>query len=88
MNRLESIKSSIQAELDILYTNVERRLGEHFCEVVGAGYARTSYLVQSMTGNYESISGLNKDLLNQMIYKPWTSDGKIGQTGSGNRRIN
>lgn len=76
VNRLESIKSSIQAELDILYTNVERRLGEHFCEVVGAGYARTSYLVQSMTGNYESISGLNKDLLNQMIYKPWTSDGK------------
>lgn len=76
VNRLESIKSSIQAELDILYTNVERRLGEHFCEVVGAGYARTSYLVQSMTGNYESVFGLNKDLLNQVIYKPWTSDGK------------
>ncbi|AYV92563.1 Phage head morphogenesis protein [Fusobacterium necrophorum subsp. funduliforme] len=76
VNRLESIKSSIQAELDILYTNVERGLGEHFCEVVGAGYARTNYLVQSMIGNYESISGLNKDLLNQMIYKPWTSDGK------------
>jgi len=76
VNRLESIKSSIQAELDILYTNVERGLGEHFCEVVGAGYARTNYLVQSMTGNYESISGLNKDLLNQMIYKPWTIDGK------------
>ncbi|KYM65508.1 hypothetical protein A2U16_03145 [Fusobacterium necrophorum subsp. funduliforme] len=76
VNRLESIKSSIQAELDILYTNVERGLGEHFCEVVGAGYARTSYLVQSMTANYESISALNKDLLNQMIYKPWTSDGK------------
>lgn len=76
VNRLESIKSSIQAELDILYTNVERGLGEHFCEVVGAGYARTSYLVQSMTANYESVFGLNKDLLNQVIYKPWTSDGK------------
>lgn len=76
VNRLESIKSSIQAELDVLYTNVERGLGEHFCEVVGAGYARTSYLVQSMTGNYESISGLNTDLLNHLIYKPWTSDGK------------
>lgn len=76
VNRLESIKSSIQAELDILYTNVERGLGEHFCEVVGAGYARTSYLVQSMSGNYESIYGINKDLLNQMIYRPWTNDGK------------
>lgn len=75
VSRLESIKSSIQAELDVLYTNVERGLGKHFSEVIGKGYARTSYLVQSMKGSYEIISGLNQEAIDRVIYKPWTSDG-------------
>lgn len=76
VSRLEAIKANLQTEIEILYSGIDRGLGKHFNDVLSEGYARTSYLVQSMTGNYESVFGLNKDLLNQVIYKPWTSDGK------------
>lgn len=74
INRLESIKSTLQAELNNLYSNIDRGLGNHFNEVLSEGYARTSYLVQSISGNYETINAINKDLVNKVIYKPWTND--------------
>lgn len=75
ISRLEALKSNLQAELDILYTNIDRGLENHFNDVLSEGYARTSYLVQSMSGNYESINAINQDLVNKIIYRPWTSDG-------------
>lgn len=76
VSRLEAIKTNLQAEIEILYSGIDRGLGKHFNDVLIEGYARTSYLVQSMSGVYESINGINKDLVNSIIYKPWTSDGK------------
>lgn len=76
VSRLEAIKTNLQAEIEMLYLGIDRGLGKHFNDVLSEGYARTSYLVQSMSGVYESINGINKDLVNSIIYKPWTSDGK------------
>lgn len=75
INRLEALKSNLQAELDVLYSGIDRGLGNHFNDVINESYARTSYLVQSMSGAYAVIDTINQDLVNKIIFKPWTSDG-------------
>nr|WP_293993873.1 minor capsid protein [uncultured Fusobacterium sp.] len=75
INRLEALKSNLQAELDVLYSGIDRGLGNHFNNVINESYARTSYLVQSMSGAYTVIDTINQDLVNKIIFKPWTSDG-------------
>lgn len=76
ISRLEALKSNLQAELDILYSGIDRGLGNHFDNVINETYARTSYLVQSMSGAYVVIDTINQDLVNKIIFKPWTSDGE------------
>lgn len=75
ISRLEALKSNLQAELDVLYSGIDRGLGNHFNNVINETYARTSYLVQSMSGAYVVIDTINQDLVNKIIFKPWTSDG-------------
>ncbi|MDY5795467.1 MAG: minor capsid protein [Fusobacterium gastrosuis] len=75
ISRLEALKSNLQAELDVLYSGIERGLGNHFNDIINESYARTSYLVQSMSGAYAVIDAINQDLVNKIIFKPWTSDG-------------
>lgn len=75
INRLEALKRNLQAELDVLYSGIDRGLGNHFNDVINETYARTSYLVQSMSGAYVVIDTINQDLVNKIIFKPWTSDG-------------
>ncbi len=72
LDRLESLRQEIKAEMNLLTVKTENSLKKHLSKVIDDTYYRTAYHLKDVA----DIEKLNADLVERIIYKPWTSDNK------------
>ena len=76
IERLEAMKIQIRGEIEKLYNNRENRTEEFLKDVFKDQYYRTAFQVALGTGVGTNLYKLNDKLVNTVIKKPWTPDGK------------
>lgn len=74
IDKLESLKLQIKAEINLLTKNMETITENHLSEVFQDTYYRTAYITQFGIKHFEDINRLNPELIKGFIHKPWTSD--------------
>ncbi|WP_187106256.1 minor capsid protein [Fusobacterium polymorphum] len=74
IERLEALKMEIKAEIDLLSKTVENNLDKHLREVYKDSYYRSAYSIQKGLDKFSNIEKLNPELLESLVYKPWTKD--------------
>lgn len=87
LDRLESLRHEIKAEIDLMTKKVETSIKEHLTKVIDDGYFKSAYHLRGVA----DIERLNPNLIEKIIYKPWTSDNKNWSKrlwGHDNRLVN
>lgn len=74
IERLEALKMEIKAEIDLLSKTMENNLDKHLRSVYRDTYYRSAYSIQKGLGKFSNIEKLNPELLESLVYKPWTKD--------------
>ena len=74
IERLEALKIEIKAEIDLLSKTMENNLGKHLREVYRDTYYRSAYNIQKGLDKFSNIEKLNPELIESLVYKPWTKD--------------
>ena len=74
IERLEALKMEIKAEIDLLSKTMENNLDKHLREVYRDTYYRSAYSIQKGLDKFSNIEKLNPELLESLVYKPWTKD--------------
>nr|DAP62719.1 MAG TPA: minor capsid protein [Caudoviricetes sp.] len=74
IERLEALKMEIKAEIDLLAKTMENNLDKHLREVYRDTYYRSAYNIQKGLDKFSNIEKLNPDLIESLVYKPWTKD--------------
>lgn len=74
IGRLEALKMEIKAEIDLLSKTMENNLDKHLREVYRDTYYRSAYNIQKGLDKFSNIEKLNPDLIESLVYKPWTKD--------------
>ena len=74
IERLEALKIEIKAEIDLLSKTMENNLDKHLREVYRDTYYRSAYSIQKGLDQFSNIEKLNPELLESLVYKPWTKD--------------
>ena len=74
IERLEALKMEIKAEIGLLSKTMENRLDKHLREIYRDSYYRSAYSIQKGLDKFSNIEKLNPELLENLIYKPWTKD--------------
>jgi SPP1 gp7 family putative phage head morphogenesis protein len=74
IERLEALKMEIKAEIDLLSKTMENNLDKHLREVYRDTYYRSAYSIQKGLDKFSNIEKLNSELLESLVYKPWTKD--------------
>lgn len=74
IERLEALKMEIKAEIDLLSKTMENNLDKHLREVYRDTYYRSAYNIQKGLDKFSNIEKLNPELLESLVYKPWTKD--------------
>ena len=74
IERLEALKMEIKAEIDLLSKTMENNLDKHLREVYRDSYYRSVYSIQKGLDKFSNIEKLNPELLESLVYKPWTKD--------------
>ena len=74
IERLEALKMEIKAEIDLLSKTMENNLDKHLREVYRDSYYRSAYSIQKGLDKFSNIEKLNPELLESLVYKPWTKD--------------
>lgn len=74
IERLEALKIEIKAEIDLLAKTMENNLDKHLREVYRDTYYRSAYSIQKGLDKFSNIEKLNPDLIESLVYKPWTKD--------------
>ena len=74
IERLEALKMEIKAEIDLLSKTMENNLDRHLREVYRDSYYRSAYSIQKGLDKFSNIEKLNPELLESLVYKPWTKD--------------
>ena len=76
IERLEAMKIQVRGEIEKLYNNRENRTGEFLKDVFKDQYYRTAFQIAAGTRIGSNLYKLNDKLVNTVIKKPWTPDGK------------
>ncbi len=76
IERLEAMKIQIRGEIEKLYNNRENRTEEFLKDVFKDQYYRTAFEIAKGKGIGTNLYKLNDQLVNTVIKKPWTPDGK------------
>ena len=74
IERLEALKMEIKAEIDLLSKTMENNLDRHLREVYKDTYYRSAYSIQKGLDKFSNIEKLNPELIESLVYKPWTKD--------------
>ena len=74
IERLEALKMEIKAEIDLLSKTMENNLDKHLREVYRDTYYRSAYSIQKGLDKFSNIKKLNPELIERLVYKPWTKD--------------
>lgn len=74
IERLEALKMEIKAEIDLLAKTMENNLDRHLREVYKDTYYRSAYSIQKGLDKFSNIEKINPELLESLVYKPWTKD--------------
>lgn len=74
IERLEALKIEIKAEIDLLSKTMENNLDKHLRSVYRDTYYRSAYSIQKGLDKFSNIEKLNPELLESLVYKPWTKD--------------
>ena len=74
IERLEALKMEIKAEIDLLSKTMENNLDKHLRSVYRDTYYRSAYSIQKGLDKFSNIEKLNSELLESLVYKPWTKD--------------
>ena len=74
IERLEALKMEIKAEIDLLSKTMENNLDKHLREVYRDTYYRSAYSIQKGLDKFSNIEKLNPELIESLVYKPWTKD--------------
>ncbi len=74
IERLEALKMEIKAEIDLLAKTIENNLDKHLREVYRDTYYRSVYNIQKGLDKFSNIEKINPELLENLVYKPWTKD--------------
>ena len=74
IERLEALKMEIKAEIDLLAKTMENNLDRHLREVYKDTYYRSAYSIQKGLNKFSNIEKINPELLESLVYKPWTKD--------------
>ena len=74
IERLEALKMEIKAEIGLLSKTMENRLDKHLRKIYRDSYYRSAYSIQKGLDKFSNIEKLNPELLENLIYKPWTKD--------------
>lgn len=74
IERLEALKMEIKAEIDLLSKTMENNLDKHLREVYRDTYYRSAYSIQKGLDKFSNIEKLNPELIERLVYKPWTKD--------------
>ena len=74
IERLEALKMEIKAEIDLLSKTMENNLDKHLREVYRDTYYRSAYNIQKGLDKFSNIEKLNPELIESLVYKPWTKD--------------
>lgn len=74
IERLEALKMEIKAEIDLLAKTMENNLDKHLREVYRDTYYRSAYNIQKGLDKFSNIEKINLELLENLVYKPWTKD--------------
>jgi len=64
----------IKAEIDLLSKTMENNLDKHLRSVYRDTYYRSAYSIQKGLDKFSNIEKLNPELLESLVYKPWTKD--------------
>ena len=76
IERLEAMKIQVRGEIEKLYNNQENRTEQFLKDVFKDQYYRTAFQIAAGTGIGSNLYKLNDKLVNTVIKKPWTPDGK------------
>ncbi len=74
IERLEALKMEIKAEIDLLSKTMENNLDKHLRSVYRDTYYRSAYNIQKGLDKFSNIEKLNPELIESLVYKPWTKD--------------
>ena len=74
IERLEALKMEIKAEIDLLSKTMENNLDKHLRSIYRDTYYRSAYSIQKGLDKFSNIEKLNPELLESLVYKPWTKD--------------
>ena len=74
IERLEALKMEIKAEIDLLSKTMENNLDKHLRSVYRDTYYRSAYSIQKGLDKFSNIEKLNPEMLESLVYKPWTKD--------------
>lgn len=64
----------IKAEIDLLSKTMENNLDKHLRSIYRDTYYRSAYSIQKGLDKFSNIEKLNLELIESLVYKPWTKD--------------
>lgn len=76
ITRLESIKLQMQQHIEELFGNYNDATGKYLSELYQDGFYRTAFELSKGTGEAQSFAKLDTRMVDKIIRKPWTNDGK------------
>lgn len=76
MSRLESLEVTIQQQIELLSGNQLDAMDGLYRDVVGSGYTRTAFDVQSAVGIGWDITAPDEARLGRLLSQPWSTDGR------------
>lgn len=79
ISRLQAMELNIKKEIANLMSNEEKEVFAHLSNAFERTYYEELYGLQRITG-YRHITGLSKDIVEELIKDPWTSD-KVNFSG-------
>lgn len=76
MTKLQAISYHLEKEMELLSAKFNLGMTEFLRETYENSFYSGVFSKQTLSG-YESIGGINNKRIEQIIKKPWTSDGKV-----------
>lgn len=76
ITRLEAMKLQMQQHIEELYGNYHDATGKYLNELYQDGFYRTAFELAKGTGVAQSFAKLDTRMVDKIIRKPWTNDGK------------
>lgn len=76
ISRLEAMKIQMQHQAECLYAQEADGMTNMLTSMYTDGYYRTAHMIQTGLGVGHSFAKLDTNLVEKVLSKPWTSDGK------------